>query len=63
MAEDPYLAQTGFFRHYDHPTEGSMVTTAVPVHFSETPASLRLKPPALGEHTEEVLREHGMEKL
>ena len=62
MAEDPYLTQTGFFEHYDHPTEGAMVTTSIPVQFSETPASLRLRPPALGEHTAEVLREHGMEK-
>ena len=62
MAEDPYLTQTGFFEHYDHPTEGAMVTTSIPVQFSATPASLRLRPPALGEHTAEVLREHGMEK-
>jgi formyl-CoA transferase len=63
MAEDPYLTETGFFHHYEHPTEGSMVTTSIPVQFSATPASLRLQPPALGEHTEQVLREHGMEKL
>jgi crotonobetainyl-CoA:carnitine CoA-transferase CaiB-like acyl-CoA transferase len=30
---------------------------ANPVRFSETPASYRRRPPALGEHTEDVLRE------
>ena len=60
MADDAYLTETGFFQHYEHPTEGAMVTTAIPVSFSETPASLRLTPPKLGEHTDEVLRKHGV---
>jgi formyl-CoA transferase len=59
MADDAYLRETGFFHHYEHPTEGAMVTTAIPVAFSATPASLRLAPPALGEHTAAVLRECG----
>lgn len=31
----------------------------VPMHSLETPASVRIHPPRLGEHTKEVLREHG----
>ena len=59
MAENPYLDTTGFFRHYEHPSEGAMVTTAIPVQFGSTPGSLRLPPPRLGEHTEAVLRDIG----
>jgi formyl-CoA transferase len=59
MAEDPYLAATGFFQHYEHPSEGAMVTTAIPVQFGDTPGSIRLTPPSLGEHTQSVLQEIG----
>ena len=53
---DPYLAETGFFEPVEHPSEGKMLTTAVPVMFSSTPGdSFRLPPPRLGEHTSEVL--------
>ncbi len=59
MATDPYLKATGFFHRYEHPTEGSMVTTSVPVQFSETPGSIRLVPPTLGQHTASILKELG----
>jgi crotonobetainyl-CoA:carnitine CoA-transferase CaiB-like acyl-CoA transferase len=59
MAEDDYLEATGFFQRYEHPTEGAMVTTAIPIQFGDTPASIRLTPPALGQHTTSVLREIG----
>ena len=55
LLHDPYLEQTGFFRHYNHPTEGPLVETAIPAHFSETPGDVRLPPPTLGEHTAAVL--------
>lgn len=59
MAEDPYLAATGFFHHYEHPSEGAMVTTAIPVQFGDTPGSIRRPPPLLGEHTRSVLQDLG----
>ncbi len=59
MARDPYLEATEFFHRYEHPTEGPMITTAIPVQFSRSPGSLRLPPPRLGEHTRPVLRELG----
>jgi crotonobetainyl-CoA:carnitine CoA-transferase CaiB-like acyl-CoA transferase len=34
-----------------------VATTASPLRLSDTPATLRYAPPALGQHTEEVLRE------
>jgi formyl-CoA transferase len=38
-----------------HPTAGTVRMAGLPVKFSETPASVRLPPPLLGEHSEQVL--------
>lgn len=51
----PYLVETGFFKRFVHPTEGSLLTTDVTTRFSQTPGGLRRGAPRLGEHTEEVL--------
>ena len=59
LGENAYLKTTRFFEHYEHPTEGPMVTTAIPVQFSGTPASIRRPPPGLGEHTQTLLVEAG----
>jgi formyl-CoA transferase len=39
----------------EHPTAGTLRMAGIPVKFSATPASVRLPPPLLGEHTDEVL--------
>ncbi len=39
----------------NHPTAGTVPMAGIPVKFSATPASVRLPPPLLGQHTEEVL--------
>ncbi len=39
----------------DHPTAGELRMAGIPVKFSRTPASIRLPPPLLGQHTEEIL--------
>jgi formyl-CoA transferase len=59
MMSDPYLRETGFFERHQHPTEGEMVMTAIPVQFSDSPGNVRLLPPTLGEHSLEVLAEVG----
>jgi crotonobetainyl-CoA:carnitine CoA-transferase CaiB-like acyl-CoA transferase len=60
LLANPYLAETGFFEQVEHPSEGRMLTTAIPTAFSGTPGeSFRLPPPRLGEHTREVLVELG----
>ena len=40
----------------EHPTAGSVRMAGLPVKFSGTPASVRLAPPLLGQHNQEVLR-------
>jgi crotonobetainyl-CoA:carnitine CoA-transferase CaiB-like acyl-CoA transferase len=39
----------------DHPKAGTVRMAGIPVKLSGTPASIRLPPPLLGQHTEEVL--------
>jgi crotonobetainyl-CoA:carnitine CoA-transferase CaiB-like acyl-CoA transferase len=55
LLRDPYLQEIDFFRHYDHPTEGPLRTTGVPLLFSETPpAAVQVPPATLGQHNAEV---------
>jgi crotonobetainyl-CoA:carnitine CoA-transferase CaiB-like acyl-CoA transferase len=39
----------------DHPTAGTLKMAGVPVKFSTTPAVVRMPPPLLGQHNDEVL--------
>ena len=39
----------------EHPTAGTVRMAGIPVKLSATPASIRLSPPLLGQHTEEIL--------
>jgi len=60
LADDPHLLETGFWKTFEHPTEGRLRTTAFPVNFSATPADeTRRHAPRLGEHTRELLAELG----
>jgi formyl-CoA transferase len=40
----------------DHPTAGKVRMAGIPVKFSETPATVRMPPPLLGEHNEQILK-------
>ena len=40
----------------EHPTAGTVRMAGMPVKFSATPASLRMPPPLLGQHSEEILQ-------
>ncbi len=59
LLDDEYLRETEFFQHARHPLDGDVTVTAIPASFSASPPSVRRLWPALGEHTEEVLREAG----
>ena len=59
---DPYLQETNFFQKIEDPHEDIIYTTAPPVDFSDSPASVRSAAPALGEHSEEILLGAGISK-
>jgi len=43
----------------DHPVAGKIKVPGIPVKLSETPGTIRLPPPILGQHTEEILKKMG----
>lgn len=52
---DPQVKHRGMIAEIDHPTIGSLRLTGLPIKYSETQGTVRLHPPLLGQHTEEVL--------
>ncbi len=60
VASDPQAIENGFFEEVVEESSGHKFKLInSPVVFSETPATVRTLAPALGQHTEEVLLEHG----
>ncbi len=60
LVHDPHLEATGFWQEFDHPDEGRIRMSSPPMTFSETPASIRLMAPRLGEQSVDILREAGL---
>lgn len=59
VVEDPQVRANDMIRTIDHPELGEITVTGTPIRMSETPPSIRRHPPLAGEHTEELLQEHG----
>ena len=59
VARDPHIRSRDMIVETDHPTFGKIKTLGSPIKFSETPTQPNRPAPLLGEHTNEVLREHG----
>jgi crotonobetainyl-CoA:carnitine CoA-transferase CaiB-like acyl-CoA transferase len=51
----PQVLHRNMLVEVDHPTAGKVRMAGIPVKFSATPASVRLPPPLLGEHNDDVL--------
>jgi formyl-CoA transferase len=61
--EDPQTAINGMLLDFDHPVLGPLRVVGSPVHLSEAPLKLRHAPPRLGEHTDEVIAEFGLQQV
>ena len=53
--ENEHVIARGIQLNVSHPTAGSMKLVASPMRLSKTPVTVRMPPPLLGEHTEEIL--------
>ena len=61
LHDDQQLAAVGFFVDVDHPEAGQHRYQGLPFHFSATPARYGGPAPCLGQHTEQILREIGLD--
>ena len=52
--EDPQTVHREMLEHYQHPVEGEVKTLGIPLKMSDTPGSIRLPAPLLGEANDEV---------
>ena len=57
--EDPQVLHQEMILEQTHPTIGKIKQLGFPTKLSRTPATLRLPPPLMGQHTEAVLHELG----
>lgn len=61
LLDDPHLRDVGFFRPYQHETEGALLLTDAPTRFDHEAGVIRHGPPKLGQHSVEVLSEAGFD--
>jgi formyl-CoA transferase len=59
ISEDASLRETGTIVEVDHPERGKYLTVGNPIKLSDSPSDVK-RSPLLGEHTDQVLREIGM---
>lgn len=59
MLNDPQLAARNMIETLMHPTIGATRVIGAPIKLSKDPASVRMPPPVLGQHTDAVLKEIG----
>jgi crotonobetainyl-CoA:carnitine CoA-transferase CaiB-like acyl-CoA transferase len=59
MQADPQALAREMIVETTHPTAGKVKAIGLPIKFSDTPGRVRRAAPLLGQHTAEVLREHG----
>ena len=54
---DPQVLHRNMVVRVPHPTIGTLQLTGIPIKYAETPATVRRRPPLLGEHTDEILND------
>lgn len=58
---DPQLLHREVLRHLPHPLAGTVPQVVSPIRYQDAPLRFHRAPPLLGQHTEEVLRELGLD--
>ena len=61
LASDPQVRASGLLVEEDHPRAGRFTTLGTAVRFTATPGTRRTTAPALGEHTDDILRDAGVD--
>jgi benzylsuccinate CoA-transferase BbsE subunit len=61
LLASPHLKARGFFVTLDHAAAGPVTMPGAPYRLGATPWALRTPAPCLGQHTAEVLAEHGLD--
>ena len=61
LLDDPQLQASGLLQQREHPTEGPYIEVGPPVRFSGFDYPPRRPAPTLGQHTEEINRELGLD--
>ena len=59
VVDDPQVVHNGLLTTVPHPNGDDLRVVGVPMRFSRTPGSIRSGPPAVGQHTDEVLSSLG----
>jgi len=59
LETDPQCIANDYIVELEHPTLGKLKEVGTPIYFSETPGRPRSTAPEFGQHTEEMLLEHG----
>jgi crotonobetainyl-CoA:carnitine CoA-transferase CaiB-like acyl-CoA transferase len=62
LVDDPQVRHNELIATVEHPAGGEVRVVGVPVRFSETPGTIRLGPPAVGRHTDDVLTSIGYDR-
>ena len=61
LADDPQVAHNDLLTTVAHPDGGDVRVVGMPVRFSATPGEVRSGPPAVGQHTDEILASVGFD--
>ncbi len=59
LLDDPQVLANELVVHFEHPAAGAVSMVAPVIQMDRTPTAVRLAPPTLGQHNEEVLGELG----
>ena len=60
--QDPQILEDEMVQELEHPLVGKIRVLRLPINFSKSPVKIKMPPPLLGQHTDEILSEFGCTK-